>query len=145
MLGLAQQDVAGDRAFEPRLEAAGVVQQDQRLALVRQPVHQGRRDQHVAEAHEAADVMQRDAQPGLPLHLDAHGGVVQVHIGLGGHDVEGVLDAVHVPVILCEIGCRLRLPAGHSNNCWSTWSRVSPWCVATVPRMAARVPMRSGS
>ena len=40
VLGTAQQHIAGRRAFEPRLEAAVVVQQHQCNALRREAVHQ---------------------------------------------------------------------------------------------------------
>jgi hypothetical protein len=72
VLGLAQQDVAGDRAFQPGLEAAVIIQQDHRFALVRQPMHEGGRDQHVAEGDQAGQMMQRHLQALFPFHVDAH-------------------------------------------------------------------------
>lgn len=96
MLGLSQEDVAGNRPLEPRLEAAGIIQQYERLSLVRQPVHEGGRDHDVAETDQPADMMQRHLEFPLPLDVDADGRVVQVGVGLRRHDIEGVLDGMQL-------------------------------------------------
>ena len=96
VLGLSQQDVAGYRAFEPRLETVMVVQQHQRFSLVRQPVHERGRDHDIAEADQPANVVKRHLELLFTLDIDAHSGVFQMGVGLGRHDVERVLDGMQL-------------------------------------------------
>jgi hypothetical protein len=46
-------------------------------------------------------MMQRHLQTFYPLHVDAHGGVFQMRVGLGRHDVKRIQYVVHF-VLRCE-------------------------------------------
>ena len=90
MLGAAKQDVAADRSFQPGLEASVVIQQHHGLTFISEAVHQPRRHQDVAEADQSVEVVQGHAQTLFPVHVNTHGAVLQMRIGIGTHDVEGV-------------------------------------------------------
>src|SRR5690606_30969147 len=109
VLGLAQQDVAAYTAFQPCFEPAVAVQQHEAFALIGQFVHEGGRYHDVAEDDHAAQVVQRHLQLLLLLHVDAHGGVLQVRVSAGHHHVKGVLQLVH---------------GGHELK---SWSRSAAW------------------
>ena len=99
MLGLPQQNVAGDGTLQPAFEPARIVQEYEAFSFVRKAVHEAGGHEYVAEADDAAEVMQGDLQALLPLHVDAHGVVLQVRVGIWSHDIKGVLDGVHEAIL----------------------------------------------
>ena len=80
MLGLAQQDIPGNRPFEPGLEAPALVEHDQAFALIRQAVHQGGGDHHISETDHAGQMVERHLQLFLALDIDAYGRVFEMHV-----------------------------------------------------------------
>jgi hypothetical protein len=101
VLRLTQQDVAGNRAFHPRLEAAMFIQQHQRFAFIGEPVHQRGRNHDVAESDQTGQVVQWNLQTLFAFHIDAHGGIFQMRVGLGHHDVKRIQYVMHF-VLRCE-------------------------------------------
>lgn len=94
MLGFAQQHIAADRAFDAGTKAAVAIEQGHADAALRAAADQCRRNQHIAEADNAAEMMQRHAQPRFALHLDTNGVVVEMQISATGGDVQGVEQVV---------------------------------------------------
>jgi len=90
VLGLAQQHIARYGAFQSCLEAPVTIEQHQPNAVVRQAVHERCGQLDVAKAHQAADMVQRNAEPDFMFHLDPYGVVLQVEIAFRGGDVERV-------------------------------------------------------
>ena len=91
VLGLAQQDVAADRPFQPGTETARVGEPDDGLAVFGASPQQGGAEHDVIEQYEAANVVQRHLQALGVVHHDADGVALKPQIGIGGGDVEGVL------------------------------------------------------
>jgi phosphomannomutase len=71
------------RAFEASLEASVAVEQNQPDAIVGKPVHQRGGQQHIAEAHHGAHMVEWHAQAGRALDLDADRVVLEVQVGFG--------------------------------------------------------------
>ena len=90
MLRLTQEDIAGNRAFEPRFETTIFIQQHQRNAILGQTVHQGKRNIDMTKTDDAAQMMQRNTKLGFMADLKPQGIVFEMEIAFLQRDVEGV-------------------------------------------------------
>ena len=125
VLRFAQQDVARNRPFQAGLEPPGSIQKDDGPTVVGATVQHRGAHQYVAEAHDAAQMVQRHLKPGLAFDLDAQGFVIEPHVGFGRGHVQGVEKLAHAPPVrpLRSVDRKQRFPnvvlhrfAGHDRR-----------------------------
>jgi hypothetical protein len=52
------------------------------------------------KTHQPTQVVQGHLELLLAFHVDAYRGILKVSIGIGSHDIEGVLDGMHYSSVL---------------------------------------------
>ena len=95
MLGATQEDIARGRPLDAGLEPAGEIEKDDRSAVGRAAMQQGRADGHVAETEDRAEVKQRHLKARLAFEFDLQRLVVEMQITPRRLDIQRVEKLMH--------------------------------------------------